>query len=170
MPDIGRDVEACLLDEDGSARDLNFESPTWSGIEKLIRDLQDDFSEVEVHDDGGNKVPAVDVAAALRRIRDQDGYVHMSLRGGRALVSHLQLFVGYTDSPFPFVELTFFPDDVVRSVSLEAQFLAWLEQIQRTLQAKRAYARYENATWKLGEVGARSGVFYSTEPSEGSDE
>ena len=57
------------------------------------------------------------------------------------------------------LELTFFPGDVARTPSLRRDFIEWANQMQRCLRARRYHARYENASWELGDTGPDSGVF-----------
>lgn len=47
------DIVASLLDRDGSCRDLNFETPTWTGVRDLIGSLESPFGEVSGTDQEG---------------------------------------------------------------------------------------------------------------------
>jgi hypothetical protein len=67
------------------------------------------------------------------------------------------------ESEAPFVELTFFPEDVVRTPELGKDFVEWADGIRAQLRARRMFARYENASWALGDVRAGSGVFLVSE-------
>ena len=165
MPDANEDIEACLLERDGSARDMNFESPTWPGVWDALRELRAEFSTARVGltSDDADSVLADDIEAALQRVQARGGAVQILLAGGHQLVSHLQVFVTDEAGPSPFVELTFFPQDVLQRAGLEERFVTWLRGMQRTLGATRAYARYENAAWTFGDVAFGSGVFFASE-------
>jgi len=108
-------------------------------------------------------VVAGSIEAALQSVQTRGGAVQILLAGGHQLVSHLQMFVSDGASPCPFVELTFFPQDVLQRPGLRERFVRWLQGMQRTLGATRAYARYENASWTFGDVAAGSGVFFASE-------
>ena len=43
--------------------------------------------------------------------------------------------------------------------SLRSDFIEWAQQQQSLLEARRYYARYEDASWHFGDIGAQSGVF-----------
>jgi hypothetical protein len=74
-------------------------------------------------------------------------------------LQNLQVFICSEEDGSPFVELTFFPDDVESGPFLRRDFIAWARQMQTHLGARRYYARYENASWRLGDTGPQSGVF-----------
>ncbi len=44
------DLETSLLDEDGSCRDMNFESATWAGVTALMARLESSFRPVAGND------------------------------------------------------------------------------------------------------------------------
>jgi len=165
MPDANEDIETCLLERDGSARDMNFEAPTWPGLWDALRELRAEFSTARIGltSDDTDSVRADDIESALQRVQVRGGAVQILLAGGHQLLSHLQLFVTDEAGASPFVELTFFPQDVLPRPGLEERFTTWLRGMQRTLGATRVYARYENASWRFGDVAFGSGVFFASE-------
>ena len=152
------DIVKSLLDKDGSCRDLNFEAPTWEGVKKLLNSLEGDFKEISGTDQEGKTLTAPysesDIAEAQK-----GGYVHFSLKSGRGLIKNLQVFICPEDDGAPFIELTFFPEDVEQTNSIQSEFIAWVQKQQSLLEARRYYARYENASWHFGDIGEHSGVF-----------
>jgi len=78
---------------------------------------------------------------------------------GVGLIRNLQVFICSEEDGSPFVELTFFPDDVVPGPFLRRNFIGWAQRMQTHLRARRYFARYENASWRFGDTGAQSGVF-----------
>ena len=149
---------ASLLDVDGSCRDVTFEAPTWTGVQQLLSELQESFETVTATGSDGRTVLgplSTDVVAMAQR----RGSVRIVLNNGRGPVRHLQAFVSSDDGESPFVELTFFPDDLKRAESLGRDFIAWVSSMQVLLQARRYYVRYENASWQFGDIGPQSGVF-----------
>ena len=150
------DVTKSLLDSDGSCRDLNFEGPTWEGVGNLMATLHTIFQCVSITDHEGRTI-AIPASAPVA-IPDV-GHIHVVLDEGTDLLRRLKVFVGREDDGSPFVELTFFPDDLVRGLEVKSRFMKWADDIRALLQARRYYARYENASWRFGDTGAKSGVF-----------
>lgn len=152
------DIVTSLLDKDGSCRDLNFEAPTWAGAGRLLASLENAFGEVSGTDQDGKflgpEFRQDALAAAQKR-----GYAHLLFSQGAGLIRNLQVFISCEDDGSPFVELTFFPEDVRHTAALRCEFIAWAQQLQSQLGAPRCYARYENAAWRFGDIGAESGVF-----------
>lgn len=152
------DVVASLLDVDGACRDLNFEHPTWAGVGDLIGHLGNSFKEVSASDLEGHVIAEVDPGSVSTAARES-GSAHVVFGEGSGLIKRLQVFVVREADGSPFVELTFFPDDVEPAENLRADFLIWANDLRACLKARRYYARYENASWRFGEIGADSGVF-----------
>jgi hypothetical protein len=155
LPDL---VES-LLDDDGSCRDLNFESPTWPGVEALLAAFEVTCGAASGCDQQGESLdgPLAEAAVAAAR-----GGRHVSLDFGDCSgpIKNLQAFVCAEKNGAPFVEITFFPTDVVRSETLRSDFIAWAAKLQSLLEARRIYARYENVSWRLGDTQPGAGVFW----------
>lgn len=153
-----QDVAASLLDVDGFCRDLNFERPTWAGVGDLIGYLDNSFQDVSATDLNGDVLAEVNPESVLSAARES-GSAHVILDGGSSLVKHLQIFVVREADGSPFVELTFFPDDLKATQDIRTDFLNWADNLRACLKARRYYARYENASWRFGDVSEDSGVF-----------
>ena len=151
-------IEAALIDVDGSCRDVNFEGATWDGVAEFVSSLEQSFEERSAHDADGNLIDEPHCETAIVSAR-RGGSVHLRYRAGSTVVTALQTFICREDDDSPFVELTFFPQDVLRTEHLERDFILWMNEIQMRLQARRYYCRYENASWCFGDTGPRSGVF-----------
>jgi hypothetical protein len=152
------DIIESLLDKDGSCRDLNFEAPTWAGVKDLLDCLEGTFGEVSGTDQEGQAIAAPLRGAVFAESQNR-GYVHLIFHAGTGIVKNLQVFISSEDDGTPFVELTFFPDDIEPTQCLRSDFIAWAHQMQMRLRARRYYARYENISWQFGDTGAESGVF-----------
>lgn len=159
-------LESALLDQDGSCRDLDFESPGWDGVEALVTRLRSDFADTAVGatsaDTERHCIDDPDEALSVVR---RGGSAQLLFNGGQGLVAHLQLWVSDDGAGDLFVELTFFPGDVARSPSLGRLFREWADGIRILLEARRVYARYENASWTFGDTGPDSGVFMVSPPN-----
>lgn len=157
------DVASALLDVDGFCRDLNFERPTWAGVGALTGRLQESFKEISATDLQGHEIADVSPESVSYAARDS-GSVRLLFGGGTGLIRHLQLFIVREAGGSPFVELTFFPDDVRPAEDLRTEFLSWANDLRACLRARRYYARYENASWRFGDIGDGSGVFLVSDP------
>lgn len=152
-----QDIVTSLLDKDGSCRDVNFEGPTWVGVENMLTSLESDFGAGSGTDLEGEPLLTPLQASALAAARR--GYAHLVLTEGIGILSNLQVLISRENDGSPFVELTFFPDDVRQTSSLRDEFVTWANTLQLRLGARRYYARYENASWHFGDISAESGVF-----------
>ena len=158
------DIAASLINADGSCRDINFEAPTWEGVEDLMANLIGSYGNASATDGEGRTVATLP-NALLETARDI-GSVHLILREGSGLIKFLQVFVFSEEDGAPFVELTFFPDDVERTPTLRGDFIEWANTMRARLGARRYYARYEDVSWQFGDTGANSGVFLVSDEAD----
>ena len=161
------DLVSCLLDDDGSCRDLNFEAPSWKGVQRTLQSLGRMFADGSVSDHEGRNPPEPYPISLASIPRDGGSAV---LQEGSGPLSRLQVFVAAENDGSPFIELTFFPEDVAQTQDLRGEFMRWADGLRTELEARRLYVRYENASWELGDVGSSSGVFFvmpSDAPSPG---
>jgi hypothetical protein len=124
----------------------------------MLASLEMSFGSVAGTDLDGSSV-ADPLSVSVLAQAQNGGYVHLACQGGRGPVKSLQAFVSIDKDRFPFVELSFFPDDLERTAELRRAFFAWLESMKALLGARRYYVRYEHASWKCGDTGVGSGVF-----------
>ena len=155
-------VETALLEhDDGSCRDVNFLEPTWDGVTTLIKRFEQVFGERTASDGEGNPLTEPHwqhlIASVLKT-----GYVHMVYRNSAETLTNVQAYVTSEDNGSPFIELTFFPEDLAQARNLGRDFIAWIDGAQTTLQARHYYCRFENASWSFGDVSRYSGVFFAT--------
>ena len=153
-----RDIVESLLDDDGSCRDVNFENPTWKGVEDLITDLEHSYTHASKQIVAADHPECTPVTIESVKFRDDRSFL-MELEGGAGPIRSLSLFVARETDGTPFVELTFFPDEIEQSDDLRREFIEWAERMCVRLQATRLYARYGGVSWKLGDIGKESGVF-----------
>ena len=155
------DIVESLLDNDGSCRDLNFELPTWAGVKKLLALLETDYKEISGTDQEGKALPQPFRESVLIAAKNS-GYAHLLFSKGVGLIRNLQVFICMEKNGTPFVEISFFPDDVCSTSTLRDDFITWTQEMQSRLEARRHYARYENASWQFGDVSSQSGVFMAS--------
>ena len=159
-------IDAALLDVDGSCRDMNFDRATWPGVRSLIDRARREFGDVRVGftSHGTDEVQVADVEVALDLVEQRGGCVQLLLNHGSSVLRHLQIFASSAPGEPLFVELSFFPQDVLPQVDPHVPFGAWADSVSNVLGATRYFVRYENASWTFGDVGAGSGVFLVRAP------
>jgi hypothetical protein len=142
-------IEACLLDPDGSCRDINFENPTWDGTTNLVRWFLQNYTIISATTSQGTDIKADlanDQAYKLSLLAEE--YIHLVGENSKALISELQIFISNPqngENGAPFVELTFFPDALSETFS-GSSFVHFVEEMRQRLQASWYYVRYENAS------------------------
>jgi hypothetical protein len=151
------DLITALTVVDGGCRDINYEAPTWEGVEALYAYLKESYQTVSGTDSEGRPLDDLEPQFVVGSAQGS-GAVQIIYEGGD-LINHLQLFIYREPEGIPFVELTFFPQDIRQYKDLRNQFIAWADQLQTCVGASRYYARYENASWQFGDVNGNSGVF-----------
>lgn len=145
-----QDIQDALFDADGSARDITFTPVSAEGVASLFRVLQRDFQLQGAFDSEGDDVaPAVKVASIDDLFPREKGSVHSIWSSSGHVISHLQVFVSWPERDDQyFVELTFFPNDLIRERFSLGSFAQIIEDLAETLQAENYFVRYENASWK----------------------
>lgn len=157
-------IKPSLLDfDDGSCRDVNFAKPTWDGVRRLSNRLLSEYRIESAIDGQGESLCTSGSDGVLDWLRKSDS-VRLILVRGPSPIRSLQVFIYREPDGSPFVELTFFPEDVVDSQTLECDFPTWVRELRDGLGATASYARYENASWAFGDTSAESGVFLVSGP------
>jgi hypothetical protein len=92
------------------------------------------------------------LAASVSKSARDGGFIHLVFGRGPGIIKRLQVFVSGNNDGSPFVELTFFPDDVELTQELRRDFIEWANAMQRHFRARRYFARHENASWQFGDI------------------
>jgi hypothetical protein len=156
----------CLLDRDGSTRDVNFTPVTREELVSFLIFLMEDYRlESACNADGHDLVPRLGAHEFDAALQGSAGYVHATLSNPSAVVRFLQFFVFWSpDEPGYGLEVSFFPDDVaIERFTLDA-FLAMLTDWNGRLQADDYFVRYENASWKLYDASDPGVIFTRKRP------
>jgi hypothetical protein len=156
-----QEVEDILLEFDGFCRDINFEHPTLEGIETFLTWFCQHYNIMLAYDTEG-----IDVRSRIIEcLQVQNGYIHAVGESSSEVVTRLQVFVSRASDYEPFVELTFFPDELSRMFSIIRLTLT-VETWREMLQSDRVYIRPENASWDFPEKPFHSGILFmfGTEP------
>jgi hypothetical protein len=152
-----------LLDVDGSCRDITYDGASWDGIGKLLLHLRKHYSKMK-----GSRSPlGEDVTSALLADempsvlpKEPDTFCLLVAEDSSAMISHLQIFVAREKDDSPFIEMTFFPQDLRASDDLVQRFRDLADNWAQLLDASKYYVRYENASWKFGDCSFGSGVVF----------
>ena len=153
-------IREALLDRDGSCRDVNFANPSWEGVGNLRDWVRSQYSGLEI----ATYFPtSVTEPTWIPQQRGENSHILASQ--GKIFIRLLQVFISREEDDSPFVELTFFPQDVEDIPDLAARFCDLADSWARLLQATQYFVRYENASWQFGDCGDRSGVIFSKQCS-----
>ncbi|MEC9343195.1 MAG: hypothetical protein VYD64_05040 [Pseudomonadota bacterium] len=158
MNSIG-EVDTAILKWDGACRDINFLHPTWSGVRSFVRHMETAFRQRRSCDDNGTELTEPhwrNFPAAVQNA----GTVLLVYSASLEVLTNIQIFIVSEDNGEPFVELTFFPDNVARSDDVGREFVEWVKHAGTMLEARRLFCRYENAAWEMGDTSEDSGVFF----------
>lgn len=166
VPSSTSAIDVALLDVDGSCRDINFDRATWLGIRSLIDQVRGEFGDVRLGSTSldTDEVQVADLNVALDTVERQGGHLQILFNSGVNIVRHLQVFASAAPQEPPFVELSFFPEDVLPRPNPGPPFVSWADAVSNTLGATRYFVRYENASWTFGDVTPHSGVFLVRAP------
>lgn len=155
-----------LIDRDGSCRDMNFEAPTWEGVEELLNNFKGSFRSIKGSDQEGQMVLLPLQRYDHKKMSHSGGFISLELSEGIGLLKNIQVFINSESDGSPFVEITFWPGDVKQTSSLRWDFIEWANQMVTLLHARRYFVRYENSSWHFGDTSTDSGVFLSSDNSD----
>lgn len=151
-----------LCHEDGSSRDINFDHFEWDGALAVIGSLLREASSSSATDGKGDELDPRKITAdeICTRARDHS-FCRVVLCDVSELFRCLQIFVCEDNADrSAFVELTFFPEDVLPSFSVR-RLVTLLSHLAFMGKANDFFVRYENASWKFGSTGMGSGVIFT---------
>ena len=152
------EIEEQLLDVDGSCRDVNFPDVDHSQAIELVKYIQS-FSVLDnAIDPEGHQLSVEEVEKSLSFSSSETIVSYWRCEG---LVSQVQLFFSWSNPSGVYVELTFFPNDIVHDLFSLREFLDWLKPILIALETNEYYVRYENVSWEYGDVSRTSGVIFT---------
>jgi hypothetical protein len=152
-------TEQILDRDDGSCRDINFDRLDWDGAIAVIAMLLRDASSATATEGDGQ---SLDVAAVggtgICQCARNTRSCHVVLTDVADLFQSLQAYVCPEEDGSAFVELTFFPDEVIRGSFTTDKLVDYIIHLSTIGRANNFYLRYENASWKLGSTGHGTGV------------
>ncbi|MDN2710164.1 hypothetical protein O0880_12115 [Janthinobacterium sp. SUN118] len=151
-------VEAALLDDDGSCRDINFEECiSTSGAIGVLHVLAAYWQLRQAKTYSGEDIPY----AALARFLEQRTGALSTLWDDGSNPKHIQAFFYWDAAGSIFCELTFFPQDFDRAHFSLNEFLRMLSKLVSAAHSKEYYVRFENASWQHGKPMKHGNVILS---------
>jgi hypothetical protein len=151
-------LEWALKDRDGSCRDINFSEhiSRYSAL-KLLDAIASEWSLCSATDAEGNSLSATDMRNQLEASK---GSLSTLWTEG-PLIRQWQCYLYWNRSDDVFCEMSFFPDDIVESEFNMPNFMALLARFINATRSAEYYVRYENASWRHGDMSATSSVIFS---------
>lgn len=157
--DIGQ-IEKEILDRDGSCRDVNIEDVSFERARDVVDSLKQVYLVTGTVNSEGEDVEELIKEGKIHEVfKKQPNSIHATFENEMALVSHMQLHLSWDQSEKVSVEFTFFPESVVGcfSFSLFDQFIT---HFVAASGSSEYFVRYENASWKYGDLSSEGGVIY----------
>jgi hypothetical protein len=149
-----------LLDTDGSCRDINFGGLSWSGAAAILDWLITRSLSVLVDCQDDNPVESSVTGELLCKTAGRLGFCRLVLKDTDSLFSHLQTYLG-ADNGTPFLEVSFFPDDLILDRYSIDRFVGFLDNLAEIGGATQYFVRYENVSWRFGDTSENSGVIFT---------
>lgn len=151
------EILECLLDSDGSTRDITFTPASRECVSSFIKSFFKAYSVGELHDQDGEPVE-IDHCVVMKKLEGDEGCIHGQLINDGGLIGQVHLFIDWPEDEMVAIEISFFPMDLDKEFSLK-RFLSSLNEWWGLLQVSEVFVRYENASWEWYNPNGL-GVFY----------
>ena len=145
-----KEITRCLLDSDGTTRDVTFTPVTAENLRAFLNSLLRDYQISMARD-----ADAKDIASLFKDgmgddvFRAPEGYMHVVLERPEQLIPVLQVFIDWPmDHRGYGIELSFFPNDLGPKTFRVEAFMALMEKWCSLIGAEDYFVRYENASWE----------------------
>lgn len=155
-------IEKALLEPDGSANDITFTPVILSKVECFLAEVSVEFRVDNAFN--GDGVDVTDLLACRRFgevLCGDSGTLYSYWSSTSHVISSLQVSVSWPEiENDAFVELTFFPQDLVSGRFELTKFAAIVEQWCQVLNASDFFVRCENGSWQQFDASSHD-VFFS---------
>jgi len=158
---ISRDsITHDLLDRDGSCRDINFgERINKVGATGIVDILASEWTLKQAISGDGEEL----VLEELPKFFDRASGTVSTVWHGSKDPNQLQAFFSWSVPAEIFCEVTFFPEDLNETQFMLEDFLVFVSKLVGASGTSEYYIRYENASWRHGDVKTNDGVIFSHE-------
>lgn len=143
---------------DGSCRDVNFTPLTLGDCHTIVGRIFSQSQSGTATDGNGDQIELN--ASSFVSVGASTAHARVALENVADLFTHFQCFV-CVDTGGPFLELTFFPDDVVPEGDPLIAVIQFLRNICVGTTVTEYFVRFENASWSFGDTAAGSGVIFT---------
>jgi hypothetical protein len=153
-------VENCILDEDGSCRDITMDDVDVQAAREIVSLILKTYTLTRSINREGEELPCgASIAQIGKEFLKGENTLLLYLESGTDIISHLLVSLGWQSPQAVSWELTFFPEDVRRPFSLKL-FKEFLGPILEIALPEVYFVRYENASWAYGDTSKEGGVIY----------
>ena len=149
-------IEEQLADEDGSLRDINIEKLDHQDLEKLVAWYSKNYKVSLALNSEGEDIKAM--IGTENFINKFQNYViiYATSSVNNILIKDLNFFIIKNVDGSYAIEMDFKP----RKIKFD-EFCNFLKQILDCTKKREYYVKYENVSWKYGDVSEGSGVIFS---------
>ena len=148
------------MDRDGSFRDINFENIAFESAIALIDCLVKIYRPRSASNSKGDDILNLIVNGDIEsQFEIQPNYIHATFENDKVLIRYMQILLDWEHTQNVCVELTFSPEDINDGFSLSS-FEEFIAPFIAASGTTHYYVRYENASWKFGDLSRDAGVIY----------
>ena len=152
------DIEEQVIDIDGSCRDVNFPDVERAEVITFLDYINELSALDNAYDSEGNELTISKLKETISSSKSETIFSYWHCKG---LISQIQIFFSWKNNSKIFIEITFFPQDIDSTLYSLEKFKSWLKPILLALNVRIYFVRYENASWKFGDMSETSGVIFS---------
>lgn len=143
-------VTACLLEADGSTREINFTPTNVNGAVRLLSEINSSYSLRDFSNHHGEDcLNLIKNSDWENLFRGENGYCHCvwDKAGEGALFTFLQAFISWEDLSELEIEVTYFPDDIEPDTFTLDAFRAMVERWRSLLGSRDYCVSYGGVDW-----------------------
>ena len=154
------DLEECLLDDDGSCRDITYKESTWPGVKDLVTHLCTSYGTFHCADNNGKELKSLDeILDHLANIKTTASFA-LHLDNYDELINWLNVFVFLNNDDTPSIELSFSPRNINKVYDLRKKFIIWANEKKSILQASLYVVGYESSFSQFEDIQPETGIFF----------
>ena len=131
---------------------------TWPDVLVILQRTLTFITDGTVHNGDGDEIPLN--AQGIYDAARTTPHTQLCATSASAPFRSFQLFV-CVDNDAPFMELTFFPDDIVERDDPLPAVVRFLNHLCDGTSVSNYFVRYENVSWVSGDTGPNSGVIFT---------
>lgn len=161
MTDL-QNIQELVLEHDGHCRDVSLRTDDRVSAFELLKwfiEKYEIISSFKCVDGYFKRIEQNDYHNYILTIREADT-LELCFRNPAETIQELQFYLLSENENTVFVEITFFPKDILLEKFNASELLATISEWRKLCDANDIYLRGEYASWKYGDVSKHSGVIY----------